>query len=108
MADYARLLRRSDSWWLMFFYSVSFGGFVGLSSFLPIYFHDQYELPPGDRRLFHRGLRLRRLLRRPFGGYLADRIGGTRALSVVYVIVAVVLLVVSRSVLPATGGAWSC
>ena len=37
-------LRKSDAWWLMFFYSVSFGGFVGLASFLPIYFHDQYRL----------------------------------------------------------------
>ena len=45
LADYARILKAGDAWWLMFFYSVSFGGFVGLSSFLPIYFHDQYGLP---------------------------------------------------------------
>ena len=53
----------SDAWWLMCFYSVTFGGFVGLSSFLPIYFNDQYALLAGHRRLFHGGLRLRRLLR---------------------------------------------
>ena len=47
----------------MFFYSVSFGGFVGLSSFLPIYFHDQYQLSAVNGGLFHRGLRLCRIVR---------------------------------------------
>src|SRR6185312_7917379 len=33
LADYTCALKSADAWWLMFFYSVSFGGFVGLSSF---------------------------------------------------------------------------
>jgi MFS transporter, NNP family, nitrate/nitrite transporter len=33
LKDYADVLRASDAWWLMAFYCVSFGGFVGLSSF---------------------------------------------------------------------------
>jgi len=103
MADYARLLRQSDSWWLMFFYAVSFGGFVGLSSFLPIYFHDQYKLTPVTAGYFTAACVFAGSFARPFGGYLADRIGGTKALSVVYAIVALILLLVSRSVLPATG-----
>jgi NNP family nitrate/nitrite transporter-like MFS transporter len=101
MADYARLLRQSDSWWLMFFYAVSFGGFVGLSSFLPIYFHDQYKLSPVTAGYFTAACVFAGSFARPFGGYLADRIGGTRALSAVYVIVALVLLTVSRSVMTA-------
>jgi len=36
----------SDAWWLMFFYSVSFGGFFGLASFCRSIFHEQYHLPP--------------------------------------------------------------
>ena len=103
MADYARLLKRSDSWWLMFFYAVSFGGFVGLSSFLPIYFHDQYRLTPVTAGYFTAACVFAGSFARPFGGYLADRIGGTRALSAVYAIVALILLAVSRSVLPAPG-----
>ena len=103
MADYARLLRQSDSWWLMFFYAVSFGGFVGLSSFLPIYFHDQYKLSPVTAGYFTAACVFAGSFARPFGGYLADRVGGTKALSVVYAIVAVILLLVSRSVLPAYG-----
>ncbi len=30
----------------MFFYAVTFGGFVGLASSLTIYFNSQYGLPP--------------------------------------------------------------
>src|SRR6185437_1613989 len=39
MSTYARLLKTGDAWWLMFFYSVPFGGFVGLASSLTIYFN---------------------------------------------------------------------
>ena len=103
MADYARLLKRSDSWWLMFFYGVSFGGFVGLSSFLPIYFHDQYKLSPVMAGYFTAACVFAGSFARPFGGYLADRIGGTRALSAAYVVVALVLLTIGPSILPVTG-----
>lgn len=100
MGDYARLLKQTDSWWLMFFYAVSFGGFVGLSSFLPIYFHDQYKLSPVTAGYFSAACVFAGSFARPFGGYLADRIGGTRALSAVYLLVAVLLFAVSQSSLP--------
>ena len=43
-ADYASVLRQRDTWWFCLFYSVTFGGFVGLASFLNIFFFDQYGL----------------------------------------------------------------
>lgn len=101
LADYSRLLKQTDSWWLMFFYGVCFGGFVGLSSFLPIYFHDQYKLPPVTAGYFTAACVFAGSFVRPLGGYLADRIGGTRTLSAVYAAAALILLVVSQSVLPA-------
>ena len=36
-ADYANLLRESDTYWMCFFYSLTFGGFVGLTSYLTLY-----------------------------------------------------------------------
>jgi NNP family nitrate/nitrite transporter-like MFS transporter len=87
----------------MFFYGVSFGGFVGLSSFLPIYFHDAYRLSPVLAGYFTAACVFAGSFARPFGGALADRIGGTRALSVVYALVAAVLVTVSQSILPAAG-----
>jgi NNP family nitrate/nitrite transporter-like MFS transporter len=103
MADYGRLLRMADAWWLMFFYSVSFGGFVGLSSFLPIYFHDEYHLSAITAGYFTAACVFAGSFARPFGGALADRIGGTRALSVIYAVVAAVLLTVAKGALPVFG-----
>ena len=108
VADYTRLLGKADAWWLMFFYSVSFGGFVGLSSFLPIYFHDQYHLTPVNAGYFTAACVFAGSLARPFGGALSDRVGGTSTLSLVYLLVAAILLVVSQGVLstPAVLGAF--
>jgi NNP family nitrate/nitrite transporter-like MFS transporter len=103
LADYGRVLRKRDAWWLMFFYSVSFGGFVGLSSFLPIYFHDQYGLSAVMAGYFTAGCVFTGSFARPFGGLIADRVGGTRALSVIYTLVAAVLLLVAKGTLPASG-----
>ncbi len=103
MGDYMRLLNKADAWWLMFFYSVTFGGFVGLASFLPIYFHDQHGLSAVAAGYFTAGCVFAGSFARPFGGALADRIGGTRALSAIYVVVAVMLLIVAKGVLPAYG-----
>ena len=38
--DLAAMLRERDAWRLCGFYAVTFGTFVGLASFLPIFFHD--------------------------------------------------------------------
>jgi len=103
LADYARLLKGADAWWLMFFYSVTFGGFVGLASFLPIYFHDQYQLSPVNAGYFTAACVFMGSFARPLGGALADKIGGTRALAFIYTAVAVMLLIVSRSFLPVNG-----
>src|SRR4051795_5242795 len=44
--EYLAVLREVDAWWFMFFYSVTFGGFVGLASSLTIYFNDVYGMGP--------------------------------------------------------------
>jgi len=82
----------------MAFYSVSFGGFVGLSSFLPIYFNDQYGLTPVAAGYCTAACVFAGSFVRPFGGAVADRIGGVKALSFVYGLVAVLLLIVSRGI----------
>ena len=55
-SQYLSVLRTGDAWWFMFFYAVTFGGFVGLASSLTIYFNADYGLSPGHRRLLHRRL----------------------------------------------------
>src|SRR4029078_7104103 len=41
---YGTLLRDPDSRWFMFFYFITFGGFLGLANALPLYFTVQYHV----------------------------------------------------------------
>lgn len=94
-ADYARILKTRDAWWFMMLYSVTFGGFVGLSSSLPIYYHDQYGLPPVLAGYATAACVFVGSLLRPVGGAIADRIGGVRTLSTMYLVAAFALIVAS-------------
>jgi NNP family nitrate/nitrite transporter-like MFS transporter len=93
--EYLAVLREGDAWWFMFFYAVSFGGFSGLASSLTIYFNSEYGLSPVTAGYFTAAAVFAGSLVRPVGGALADRIGGIRALSIMYVVAAVALAVVS-------------
>ncbi len=84
MADYLKALGDRDSWWFMFFYSVTFGGFLGLASTLPGYFHDQYGFDPVKAGYYTAACVFAGSLMRPLGGALADRFGGIRTLLAVY------------------------
>ncbi len=66
--------------WLCFFYAVTFGGFVGFASFLPIFFHDQYGLDMVTAGTMTALCALAGSLARPMGGYAADQGGGLRLL----------------------------
>ena len=94
LADYARALGDRDSWWFMFFYSVTFGGFLGLASTLPGYFHDQYGLDPLTAGYYTAACVFGGSLMRPLGGALADRIGGIRALLGMYTVAALCIAAV--------------
>jgi len=82
--DYLLALNDKDSWWFMFFYSVTFGGFIGLASALPGYFSDQYGLNPVIAGYYTAACVMAGSLMRPLGGALADRIGGIRSLLCMY------------------------
>jgi NNP family nitrate/nitrite transporter-like MFS transporter len=84
LADYAAVLREADAWWFCFFYSITFGGFVGLASFLNLFFHRQYEVSPVNAGAFATLCVLAGSLLRPVGGHLADRVGGIRVLMALY------------------------
>jgi NNP family nitrate/nitrite transporter-like MFS transporter len=90
-------LKSGDAWWFMFFYAVSFGGFSGLSSSLTIYFNDQYGLSPVTAGYLTAACVFAGSLVRPFGGALADRVGGIRTLTTMYFIAALALFVVATN-----------
>ena len=84
LRDYFRLFRDTDTHWFCFYYTVSFGGFVGLASSFVIYFKDRFGLSAvqaGDLAALCTAVGA---LARPIGGALADRIGGVRSLYIFY------------------------
>jgi NNP family nitrate/nitrite transporter-like MFS transporter len=95
LPEYLKVLRDSDAWWFMFFYAVTFGGFVGLASSLTIYFNIQYGLDAKTAGFFTAACVFAGSLVRPIGGNVADRIGGIKSLSVMYVLAAIFLGVAS-------------
>jgi MFS transporter, NNP family, nitrate/nitrite transporter len=95
LSAYFNVLKDQDAWWFMLFYGVTFGGFVGLSSSLSIYFVDQFALTPVVAGYFTAACVFAGSLVRPFGGGTADKIGGIKTLSYVYMAAAAILALIS-------------
>lgn len=95
LIEYLKVLRIGDAWWFMLFYSVTFGGFSGLASSLTIYFNVDYGLTPVTAGYFTAAAVFAGSLVRPIGGALADRIGGIRALTIMYLAAAAALILAS-------------
>ncbi len=91
------VLKHGDLWWFCLLYSVTFGGFVGLSSFLPIFLRDQYHVSKINAGYLTAIAAFAGSAARPLGGYLSDRLGGVRVLSVLLVVIGGVYLLASRT-----------
>jgi len=105
LAQYFHPLKSADAWWLMAFYAVTFGGFSGLASSLTIYFTDQFGLTTIMAGYATAACVFAGSLVRPMGGALADRIGGVKALTMVFTVAAAALAGVSMA--PTLGAALS-
>jgi len=103
LADYKRVLvGNPDSWRFMFFYAITFGGFSGFASALPGYFHDQFAFDARAAGWATAACVLAGSVMRPLGGVIADRIGGTRSLLGVYLLVALLVTLAGFGL----GGPW--
>jgi MFS transporter, NNP family, nitrate/nitrite transporter len=98
-----RVLGEPDLWWFMLFYGVTFGGFVGLASFLAIFFHDHYGVAPVTAGTLTALCVFAGSFFRPVGGWWADRLGGLRVLRGIYLVCAAVFAGVA--LLPALAAA---
>jgi NNP family nitrate/nitrite transporter-like MFS transporter len=105
-----RLLRTERlAWTLSAFYFLTFGGFVAFSVYLPLLLRDDFGLTLADAGFRTAGFAVVAALMRPAGGWLADRIGGSRVLSGVFAgIVPFALLMSWTSIVPFTVGALGC
>jgi NNP family nitrate/nitrite transporter-like MFS transporter len=97
--DYAALLREPDTAWFCFIYSITFGGFVGLASYLSIFFRDQYDLTKVQAGDLTTVVVLFGSFLRPVGGFLSDRWGGYRML--LFLLIGISICLAGVATLPA-------
>ncbi len=105
----AILRREKLAWVLALFYFLTFGGFVAFSIYLPVLLRDEFGLSATDAGFRAAGFVVLATACRPLGGWLADRIGGARLLSMVFAgVVPFGLLLAWPAILPYTVGALGC
>ncbi|HMV87353.1 MAG TPA: MFS transporter [Blastocatellia bacterium] len=93
-------LKDSKSWMLSLYYFLTFGGFVAMAIYLPIFLTDIFKLTPGDAGARTAGFVLLATLMRPVGGVLADKIGGRRILLWVFPATALMAIFLACPMMP--------
>ena len=79
-SDVIKPLSDARSWVLSLYYFLTFGGFVAMAIYLPIFLTEIFKLTPGDAGFRTAGFVVLATAMRPVGGMLADRIGGRKIL----------------------------
>lgn len=91
-SDVVRPLSDPRSWVLSLYYFLTFGGFVAMGVYLPIFLTESFKLTPQDAGLRTAGFIVVATVMRPVGGVLADRIGGRAILKYAFPATAVMAL----------------
>jgi NNP family nitrate/nitrite transporter-like MFS transporter len=81
-SKYRAVLAERDTWVMNLVYSITFGGFVGMSSYVTLLLTTQYGMAKIDAGLLMSAFAFTGAVIRPIGGALADRVTGVRALLV--------------------------
>lgn len=97
LAHYLAAAKEPDAWWFCLLYFVTFGGFVGLSSFINTFFVDQFHFQKATVGLATWPFIVAGSFLRPVGGALADKLGGVKMLTAVYATVVGAALLVAFS-----------
>jgi len=77
---YLAVLGERDTWVMMLVYSITFGGFVGMSSYVSLLLTTQYQISKVDAGFLMALMSLTGAMVRPIGGLIADRLSGVRVL----------------------------
>ena len=92
LRQHVSCLFEKDGWAFSFIYVITFGGFIGLASFLPTYFYDQFKVTKIEAGQLTMLAALMGSAIRVVGGYISDRVGGINTLSGVLIVVAITLV----------------
>ena len=86
LAEHLSCLWEKDGWAFNFIYIITFGGFLGLATFLPSFYFKQFHVSKIEAGSLTMLATLTGSATRVLGGWLADRFGGITTLSVVFLI----------------------
>jgi len=90
--DHIACLFEKDGWAFSLIYAVTFGGFIGLTTFLPSYFYDQFGVSKVQAGQLTMLAAFMGAALRVFGGWISDHWGGVNTLTGVLLVVTVTLV----------------
>jgi NNP family nitrate/nitrite transporter-like MFS transporter len=97
LREHAACLFEKDGWAFSLIYGVTFGGFIGLTTFLPSYYYEQFGVSKVQAGQLTMLAAFMGAAVRIFGGWIADRWGGVNTLTLVLVVVTVALALVGMA-----------
>jgi NNP family nitrate/nitrite transporter-like MFS transporter len=97
LRDHVACLFEGDGWVFSVIYAVTFGGFIGLTSFLPSYYFEQFSVSKVQAGQLTMLAAFVGAALRVAGGWISDRWGGVNTLTVVLAMVSGSLFVIGFS-----------
>lgn len=95
LSEYLKVLVNKDAWVFNMIYIVSFGGYIGFTTFMPTFFHDQYGIAKSQMGWYSSVVAIMASFLRVAGGWAADRWGGVRMLNILLVLIIIGALIMS-------------
>ena len=86
LSGHLSCLFEKDGWIFNLVYIITFGGFIGLATFLPSFFYSQFHVTKVQAGSLTVLATLTGSATRVLGGWFADRIGGITTLSVIFLV----------------------
>lgn len=97
LREHMACLFEKDGWVFSLIYGVTFGGFIGLTTFLPSYYYDQFGVSKVQAGQLTMLAAFMAAAVRVAGGWISDRWGGVNTLTWVLVLVSVCLTLIGFS-----------
>ncbi len=97
LREHMACLFEKDGWVFSLIYSITFGGFIGLTSFLPSYYFEQFSVSKVQAGQLTMLAAFMGATLRVVGGWISDRWGGVNTLTLVLVVVSGSLVLIGFS-----------
>jgi len=95
--EHTACMFEKDGWAFSIVYAITFGGFIGLTTFLPSYYYDQFKVSKVQAGQLTMLAAFMGAALRIFGGWISDHWGGINTLTTVLAIITVTLLLCGLS-----------